>query len=737
MKGQRHLPSLKFSYCRKHAAILACSSLVFFCSATPGQEPPDAAASSCPKPAIGPAIPLTPDRSGAPIIVYARQLDASNNEQAEARGHVELYRADQYLATEQVLYHPISKEITLPVAVAYEDQQVWVKGQRARYDFEAESGEFSLIDFGLTGSSANGSAESIEFIGGHTSLLHQIVYTTCPGEQPDWELSASDLELQHEKGRGVARGAKLKFKGVPIFYAPWFTFPIDDRRKSGFLYPRIGHTNDNGFEFGIPYYWNIAPNQDATIEPRYITDRGFQLSGEYRFMTRKTYGLLDFDYLPDDKKTGDQRYHYRFQHNAVPWQRWRTELIFERVSDDQYYLDFGANLLQTSRQFLRSSATMNGVGRYWNFEVMADDFQIIDESIRPENEPYKRVPRLAFWVDRPLFRSSLSFGLDSELAYFDRDSGTTGTRLDIYPKVYWEHLASWGFVKPSLGYRYTTYELDQLGSLRDNSPNRGTAIASLDAGLYFDRLTGQGNNQTLEPRLFYLYVPYENQDDLPNFDTGEFTFGFSQLFNTNRFAGADRQGDANQLSVALTTRTFNSGNGQEHWRLSFGQIFYFESQRVQLEDLVDLDENLSPFIAELAWQPIRQLSTVAGLQYDWERDRIDVGSLGLRWSGIKGERIGFEYRFRRDRVDQFDLRFFWPINERWRVLSRINYSFADNDLLEIQAGIEYESCCWAVRTVLRRYLKNRDGDYRDGIFFELNLKGLASLGTRTEDLFRN
>ena len=249
--------------------------------------------------------------------------------------------------------------------------------------------------------------------------------------------------------------------------------------------------------------------------------------------------------------------------------------------------------------------------------------------------------------------------------------------------------------------------------------------------------TNQDNNQTLEPRLFYLYVPYENQDDLPDFDTGEFTFGFSQLFNTNRFAGADRQADANQLSVALTTRTFNGENGQELWRLSFGQIFYFESQRVQLENQPEVDENLSPFIAELAWQTINRLSTVTGLQYDWDENRIDVGSLGLRWSGKKGERIGFEYRFRRDRVDQFDFRIFWPINERWKVLSRINYSFADNDILEIQGGVEYESCCWAVRTVLRRYLKNRDGDYRDSIFFELNLKGLASVGTRTDDLFRN
>jgi LPS-assembly protein len=681
-------------------------------------------------------MPPAPDRSKAQIVVYADELDARDREKSKVSGDVELYRADQYMATERLVYNPENKELTLPGEVTYKDQQVWIDGQQAHYNFESESGAFLLIDYGLTGSSANGSAESIEFTGGHTSRLHQLVYSTCPGAEPDWVLSARELELRHEKGMGVARGAKLKFKGVPILYAPWFTFPIDSRRKSGLLYPSFGNTNDNGFEIGIPYYWNIAPNHDLTFEPRYMSNRGAQLAGKYRFLTRKTNGFLDFDYLPDDKKTDKDRYHYNFQHNAVLWSRWRSALVLERVSDEEYFLDFGASLFQTSRQFLRSSALMAGVGRYWNFEVLADDFQIIDDSIKPENEPYRRLPRLAFWVDRPLF-AGFSFGLDSKLTYFDRDIGTTGARFDLYPKVYWGHFASWGFIKPSLGYRFTSYDLDRVDPETNNSPERGTAIASLDAGLYFDRLTGKGNNQTLEPRFFYLYVPYENQDDLPDFDTGEFTFGLSQLFNTNRFAGADRQGDANQLSVALTSRTFNTKTGHERWRLSFGQIFYFQSQRVQLESQPEVDENLSPMIAELAWQPINRLNTVASLQYDWEESRLDLGSLGLRWSGKKGERIRFEYRFRRDRVDQFDFRTLWPINEQWNILSRINYSLADNDILEIQGGVGYESCCWAVRTVLRRYLKNRDGEHRDGIFLELSLKGLASLGTRSQDLFGN
>jgi LPS-assembly protein len=731
------LPPTELPKRLKRTVILAGTGLLLASASVNGQEPPGEVALSCPEPAIASVLPPAPDRSGAPVVIYAEQLDAGDSSQGEAKGDVELYRADQYLATDRILYDPNTEIVTVPGAVSYEDQQVWVKGTGAHYNFIDESGSFSLIDYGLTGSSANGKAESVELIGGHTSKLKQLVYTTCPGEKPDWVLSASELELKHEEGMGVARGAKLKFKGIPILYAPWFSFPIDDRRKTGFLYPSFGNTNDNGLEFGIPFYWNIAPNHDATIEPHYFTDRGFMLSGEYRFLTRKTRGNLDFDYLLDDKKTGEARYHYRFLHNASPWRRWRTALVIDQVSDDQYFQDFGANLYQTSRQFLRSSAAVNGVGRYWRFEIMADDFQVIDDGVKPENEPYRRVPRLGYWLDRPLGRSDLYFALDSELVYFDRDFGTTGGRLDIYPKLYWHSFAHWGFIKPSLGYRYTSYDLDRLGLPGDESPKRGTAIANIDAGLYFDRVTKGGDIQTLEPRVYYLYVPYEDQDDLPDFDTGEFTFGFSQLFNTNRFAGADRQADANQLSIALTTRTFEGANGQELWSLSLGQMFFFRSQLVQLDDLPPTDENASPLIAELTWHPFNRISTVAGLQYDWEKNRLDVGSFGLRWSGSKGQRIGFEYRYRRQRVDQFDFRVFWPINERWRVLSRINYSFADNDMLEIQGGIEYESCCWAVRTVLRRYLKNRDGDYRDGIFFELNLKGLASLGTRAQELFRD
>jgi LPS-assembly protein len=697
--------------------------------------PQQAPALSCPQPAIAQMLPPVPDRSRAPMVIYARSLDAGKLEQGMAEGDVEIFRADQYLKTEQVFFDPKTEIVTVPGTVEYKDQQIWLKGEDAHYDFQQESGRFAHIDYGLTGSSANGSADSIEFSNGQSSRLFGLMYSTCPGETPAWMISASELELEHDKGWGSAKNAKLEFYGVPILYAPWFTFPIDDRRKSGFLYPSLGNTSDNGVEIGVPWYWNIAPNQDAIIEPRYFTGRGLMLTGEYRLLTKRTSGELEFDYMHDDRDYPDSRYHYKLEQFAQPWRKWSTRLLVDRVSDDFYFQDFGSSIYQTSLQYLYSTATVTGAGRYWRLEMAADTFQVIDQSVLPQNQPYKRLPRLLLQADKPFGSSGFGASLDSELVYFERDVGLTGARFDVLPSIYWEHHASWGFIKPRAAYRFTAYGLDNMGQPIDDSPSRSVGIFSVDSGLVFDRSNADGSTQTLEPRLYYLYVPYENQDDLPLFDSGEMTFGFSQLFNTNRFSGADRQGDANQVALAVSTRNYDSDSGDMRWSVNAGQIFYLQPLRLQLEGKPEFSEDLSPFIAEFNWYASRRFSARTGAQWDWEQSQVDVTSFGFSYDGDKGLRTSFDYRFRRDRVDQFDLRAYWPVNERWRLMSQVNYSFEDKEMLELQGGFEYESCCWALRTVMRRYLKNRDGDYRNGIYVELNLKGLASVGTRARELF--
>jgi len=692
---------------------------------------------ACPGPSLAPMFRKTPDRKNAAISLQAREFDASKTTVAEARGQVELRRADQLLNTELLRYDPENESVIMPGNLSYEDSVIFVSGSSAEYSFLNESGEFTNLDYGLTGSSAKGSAAQASIDSGNHSILRELQFTTCPGEQPEWLLTAKQLELDFVEGIGKAKNAKLEFFNIPILYLPYMTFPIDDRRKSGFLYPFISTANDNGFEFRIPYYWNIAPNQDATITPTYFTDRGAMITGEYRVITQRTGGSVNFDWLPSDKKTRDLRYHYKVRHDARFSRRWRSKVLFERVSDDQYFQDFSNSLASASRQYLRSQAGIFGGGHYWNMSVIADDFQVVDESVNKANEPYRRLPRVAFDLDRPLGFQGLRLQLDSELVYFDRDVGATGARFDIFPRIEWNIQTNWGYLKPSIGYRYTAYDLDKQSLPGDASPDRGTEIISFDSGMFFEKDSGNGKVQTLEPRLFYLYVPYENQEGLPDFDTAPFTFGFSQLFHSNRFTGADRQGDANQLTLALTTRSIDQLKGRELWSLSFGQIVYFEDQLVmEPGDTTDpLNDSASPFIGEFQLHLTRRLKSRVSAQWDWQNSELDVAVLGITHTSLSGRRLGAEYRYRRDTLDQFDIRYYEPINERWRALARLNWSLLDSDLLAAEAGLEYDSCCWGLRVVAKRFLRNRDGDYRDAIYVQLVLKGLGNFGRRTAPLF--
>jgi len=693
---------------------------------------------ACPGPSLAPRLRNVPDREASPISLKAWQFDAGINGVAEARKQVELSRADQLLTTELLRYDLESKTISMPGQLDYKDSVMHISATSAYYSFREEGGRFTAVDYGLTGSSAKGTATEVFVDSGNHSLLRQLQFTTCPGESPEWNLTAKELELDFTEGVGKAKNAKLKFFNIPILYLPYMTFPIDDRRKSGFLYPFISTANDNGFEFSIPYYWNIAPNHDATLTPRFFTERGAMLTGEYRFITRRTLGNLSLDYMPDDSKSDISRYHYRFLHNYHISSRWQTQVLIARVSDDQYFQDFSNSLAEASRQYLRSTAGIYGGGHYWTLSVTADDFQVVDDSINIFNEPYTRVPRIVFDIDRPLGNRGLRLRLDSELVYFDRDFniGPTGSRFDIYPRMEWNIGTSWGYMRPSAGYRYTSYELDWNGLPGDTSPDRGTEILSFDSGLFFERDNGKGRVQTLEPRLFYLYVPYKNQENLPDFDSALFTFGFSQLFHFNHFTGADRQSDANQLTLALTTRSANQRTGRELWSMSFGQIIYFENPRVLPADPGEpLDEDFSPFIAEFILNPTRQLSARINTEWSWKNSEFNVAVLNVTHTAANGRRLGAEYRYRRNSLDQFDLRYYQPINESWLVLGRVNYSLRDSDLLAAEIGFEYDSCCWGLRVVGKRFLRNRSNDHRDAIYIQLILKGLGGLGRRNAPLF--
>ncbi len=653
-------------------------------------------------------------------------------------GDVLVTRGAQKLQTQLLNYNLDEQQLDIPGQLEYSDTGLLLRASSATYNLSAESGQFLEVSYLLHSNNGKGKAKLAAVSSGNQLQLEEVAYSTCQGDVPAWQIKARELNINAESGRGTAKAATLELKGVPVLYLPWLSFPIDDRRQTGFLYPTMGQSNDNGFDFSIPWYWNIAPNQDLTITPRWITDRGFILGSEYRLMTARSSNSAEASYLPNDSRTDTNRYQYKIKHSGVINPQWRTGLLLHRVSDQQFFTDFGNSLVQASRQFLRSEARLSGRGKYWDLELIADDFQVLDEDVNLSNAPYSRVPRLSYRLDMPIKGSRFDFRLDSEVVGFDRDLGVTGARADLLGRLFWTYDKASGFIQPSLGYRFTQYSLNGIDAQADSSPGRGNVIASLDAGLYFDRQMSNGGLQTLEPRLFYLFVPFENQDDLPDFDTAEMTFGFAQLFNYNRFIGADRQGDANQLTLALTSRVFDPGFGVEKFNFSVGQIFYLSDQKVTMRPQDPVQKaGSSDFIAELGWRPSAAWYTRSGIQWDWQESKPEVAYTGVEYQGPNNLRLGVEYRFRRDEVDQFDLRASIPINNSWRGVARWNYDMDDTGTLEALAGFEYRSCCWAVRLMGRKYLRNRESDMRTGIYFEFELTGLGAIGRKPYELFRD
>lgn len=686
---------------------------------------------ACPPPAPLRLPERPPEREPAATDIKAASYSAVAGESVAFRDQVLLVQYQQQLETDELIYDPQTGRVDIPGWLRFSDPQINIEADSAWYETRVRRGRFEQLDYSIPGSFAYGSATSAELIGPDHARLEDFDFTTCPPAQRDWELAASKVDLDLESGVGIARNARLTFKGVPLLYTPWLSFPLDERRKTGLLYPGFGYSTDDGFDLSIPWYWNIAPNQDATLTARWIEKRGPALGLEHRFLTRRQAGEFNIEWLPDDRRAERSRYYGEFDYRLQPGAGWLGAVSLRRASDDRYFIDLGSDLHETAIQFLRSSVSLRGSGRYWAVELMADNFQVLDESVGPQREPYRRLPRATLDIDRPL-AGRWRFSLDSEATYFDRDHGITGGRADVFARLHYDLLAPGWYLRPSVGLRSVAYE---LSGAEETSPSASVPISSVEGGLTFERRLASGRTQTLEPRLFYLHVPYRDQSDLPMFDTRELTFGFSQLFHHNRFSGPDRLADANQLTAALTSRLLEADDGSSRLDASIGRIFYFSDQRVQLRDRPPVERGGSATVAEVNWSPARQVILNAGLQWDDERNETQVARLGLSWRGSGSRQLAFGYRFRRDRVDQADLRLRYPLTADLNLVGRITYSFEENETLELLGGLEYESCCWSLRFTAREWVSDRDSDKRTAFFVELELKGLGSIGRRPYQLF--
>jgi len=618
--------------------------------------------------------------------------------------------------------------------VEFRDPKTWVRGDVARYNsntglFSMESAEYDLFSV-----PARGSADRIAVEETQRLSLTNVTYTSCARGKDDWLLRAGSLSLDREAGTGTARNARLEFKGVPILYTPYLTYPIDNQRKSGLLLPDVGNSDQRGVEFELPYYFNLAPNYDATLTPHYMSRRGLQAKGEFRYLSGGTSGQLDGEFLPNDDVTDDNRgLASWFNQSQLP-AGWRGTIDATDVSDSGYFEDLASGLAQTSQTHLRRRVDLEFFNHTWFSLLRVEDYETLDEAIVPEDEPYRRVPQLAingFWPDAPL---GLEVGVETEMAYFDRNTGVTGLRSHLLPEVSLPVQIGPLLVEPYAAFDYTTYDLSDVDPADDDSPSRSVPIYSVDMRTLLERVWGDGGKwlQTVEPRVQFVHVPYEDQSALPVFDTIEPDFNLVQLFRRNRYVGLDRLSDTDQLNLGITTRLIRSNDGSQFLTATIGETQYFSSRDVVLPGELPSDDGASDYVAELGMNFNDQWNVELGYQWDSDENVTQLGEARVLYRADDYRILNLSYRFRRDSIEEIDLAGAWPLGDRWSVVGRYDYSLRDNELLERFVGLEYSTCCWGIRLVARRYLTSRDGDSDASVSLQLLLKGFGSSGSAAE-----
>jgi LPS-assembly protein len=680
-------------------------------------------------------LPTTGDRTLADTEVTGRQTVSSDGKTYVLEGDASIRQLDQLIRADRFTYAQESTAWTAEGNVRYQDRDMLMSARDGSGTTTPGTGTLNGVRYQLLSSRGNGRAGVVVMQDAEHARLTDTSFSTCPLDTPGWEFTARDMELDQATGVGVARDMTFRVGDVPVFWLPYATFPLDDRRKTGFLFPEFGYNSGRGFDLTVPYYLNLAPNYDLTLTPRLMTQRGLMLGGEFRYLVDSSRGSVELNWLPDDREDGGRRSLFHWDNRSTFSPNWGAVIDINRASDDRYFEDFGRSLNIAATSLLPSSAYLVGNGTWWNAAVGGDEYQVTDPTLPGVAEPYRRLPRVTFNADHALF-GALDGGVKSEFVAFTKDDALEGNRLDLYPYLALPLETAAVFVRPEVGYRYTRYDLDRGA---DDRPDRGVPIASLDAGLRFERalsLAGGDYTQTLEPRLYYLRVPYREQDNLPLFDTQETPFSFGQLFRTNRFIGADRQMDANNLTLALTSRLVDDATGDDIVSASFGQIRYFDEQRVQLPGRPATDYSGSAYVGELDLRLNDRWRATFANQWNPNTDQTDLSSIGLQNRFGRDGVVNVSYRFRRDFLEYVDGSVMVPLTAAWRLVARWNYSLRDESTLEAFAGIEHDSCCVAWRVLGRRYVHNVEGDATNALYFEVEFKGVGSIGQKTGDFLR-
>jgi len=669
------------------------------------------------------------DDNGA-MFLDADRVEAPAAGELFAVGKAQLRRRGVYVFADELHYWSEDERVHARGHVRTERFGNIVWGDEMKLRRADSTGFVDNARYQLGQMAARGSAGKILFEGENKYRLQDASFTTCRPEQDDWFIHTGELELDYTRNVGVARHSTVEFMGVPMAYSPWMDFSLNGARKTGFLPPSIGTTSNSGSEVLLPFYWNIAPNYDLEIAPRFMVKRGVAFNNHLRYLQPSASGEIRAEILPGDRVTDTNRYTGLLDHRQQFSDKLSGTLYLQKASDDQYFKDLANRVSATSLVNLPRISTLTWAEKDWNITGRVERYQTLQDPLAPVIAPYARAPQILF-NGQNIDRLGSEWRMTGEFVDFSHPTLTNGWRSTLNPSVALPLQTEYAYVTPKLGYSFTRYD---MAAPQTASGDKATYIRSLptfsvDSTLFLERddsWLGSAFVQTLEPRLYYVYIPYRDQGMLPNFDSSEMDFNFAQLFTENQFAGNDRINNANQLTAAITSRVLESATGKERLRLALGQRFYFAEQKVTLTNPAR-KANSSDLILSLGGQVADSLNVDTSWQYNQTESNTQRANLDIRYHPSAGKALNAAWRLDRGGYKQIDLSSQWQLSGKWWGVGRYAYSIKDSKSLETLGGLEYNAGCWIMRMVAQRFVTDSD-KMSSGYFLQLELNDLARVG---------
>lgn len=727
-----------------------------------------------------PSVKLEPAVAGdaAPVFIEADRLRGRTERETEAEGSVRLRKRGQTVFADWLRHDASTDEVTAVGNVRIQQGGDLVEGERLRYHLGTDRGYMEAPRYTLTpaprptqpsaetapveprfsGGDARGRAERLLFEGRGQYRAQQAEYTTCEPGNDDWFIRSAQLHIDKDRDVGTAHDASVVFMGRTILYSPYLSFSLHQQRKSGFLTPHYGSSSLSGAELTVPYYWNIAPNYDATFYPRAMSKRGLQLSGDFRYLNPAFNGAARLELLPSDRQRGEDRYAMFVKHAHELPGGWSGSLNLNRVSDSQYFTDLTTAIALTSQTHLPQEGTLSrtgtwGAGGIYGVTAHFQRWQTLQtDPLVPVLPPYGRQPQVTLTAQH---HNLLNGELDilGGFAAFDHPSLVTGRRMLAYPSLSLPLQTAYAHLIPKIGVHVTHYALDRNNTASLPDATRTLPIFTADAGLVFERDMALGAHrllQTLEPRLYYVYIPFRDQSRLPNFDSGVQDINMATIFSENQFSGHDRINDANQMTYGITSRLIASDTGVERLRGVLAQRYYFQGQRVTVPGPPpgfitataptppprSSQSSSSDLLVALSGEIVKNWVAEVGWQYNTDHSQTQKFNVGARYRPQTGKILNLVYRDTIDSVRQTDISAQWPLTAQWTALGRWNYSLRDDRTLEALAGFEYNGDCWALRVVGHRFAIATQ-QASTSIFVQLELNGVSRIGSNPMDTLRN